>query len=88
MTDETQTTPAPTPAAPEAGAPKRWYIVHTYSGHEMKAKQSLLERAKLLGHADMQSTARYAHLARGMEQIAAEKVGVSIDASLVTGAAV
>jgi transcriptional antiterminator NusG len=29
---------------------KKWYIVHTYSGHEAKAKQGLLERAKALGH--------------------------------------
>jgi transcriptional antiterminator NusG len=28
---------------------KRWYIVHTYSGHEKRAKQALLERAKALG---------------------------------------
>jgi transcriptional antiterminator NusG len=28
---------------------KRWYIVHTYSGHEARARQSLLERAKLEG---------------------------------------
>jgi transcriptional antiterminator NusG len=52
--------PAQPAAAPlEAGAPprpvagggadKRWYIVHTYSGHEQKAKQALLERAKALG---------------------------------------
>jgi transcriptional antiterminator NusG len=25
---------------------KQWYIVHTYSGHEQKAMQALLERAK------------------------------------------
>jgi transcriptional antiterminator NusG len=31
---------------------KHWYIVHTYSGHESRAKQSLLERAKALGHQD------------------------------------
>jgi transcriptional antiterminator NusG len=31
---------------------KRWYIVHTYSGHEAKAKQSLLERAKTFGRED------------------------------------
>lgn len=29
---------------------KSWYIVHTYSGHEAKAKQSLLERARTFGH--------------------------------------
>lgn len=38
------TEPKATPAAP-----KRWYIVHTYSGHEQKAKQGLLERARTLG---------------------------------------
>ena len=31
---------------------KKWYIVHTYSGHEAKAKQALLERAKVLGNED------------------------------------
>jgi transcriptional antiterminator NusG len=31
---------------------KRWYIVHTYSGHEAKARQALLERAKALGKED------------------------------------
>ena len=28
---------------------KQWYVVHTYSGHEQKAMQSLLERAKTMG---------------------------------------
>jgi len=37
--DGTQTT---TPATGE----KKWYIVHTYSGHENKAKLSLLERVR------------------------------------------
>jgi len=27
-------------------AEKKWYIVHTYSGHENKAKLTLLERVK------------------------------------------
>ena len=37
-------------AAPKAAvAEKHWYIVHTYSGHEQKAKQGLLERAKAFG---------------------------------------
>jgi len=33
-------TPIPAPA----GAEKKWYIVHTYSGHENKAKLTLKER--------------------------------------------
>ena len=35
-------------AAPGAGASleKKWYIVHTYSGHENKAKLTLLERVR------------------------------------------
>jgi len=32
---------------------KQWYIVHTYSGHENKAMQALLERAKAKGMADL-----------------------------------
>ena len=58
MTEETPETPVT--AAPEESstpvggatgtkkdaAEKHWYIVHTYSGHEQKAKQGLLERAK------------------------------------------
>ena len=32
---------------------KQWYIVHTYSGHENKAMQALLERAKAMGKAEL-----------------------------------
>jgi len=32
---------------------KKWYIVHTYSGHEGKAKQALLDRAKALSREDL-----------------------------------
>ncbi len=31
---------------------KQWYIVHTYSGHEAKAMQARLERAKTMGRED------------------------------------
>ena len=31
---------------------KKWYIVHTYSGQETRAKQALLERATALGKDD------------------------------------
>lgn len=40
---------APSDGAPRDGAPaleKKWYIVHTYSGHENKAKLTLLERVR------------------------------------------
>lgn len=32
---------------------KKWYIVHTYSGHEAKAKQALLDRAKALNRSEL-----------------------------------
>jgi hypothetical protein len=31
---------------PAEGTEKKWYIVHTYSGHENKAKLTLLERVR------------------------------------------
>jgi transcriptional antiterminator NusG len=40
----------PEQGATGIGMSKKWYIVHTYSGHEAKAKQSLLERARTFGH--------------------------------------
>jgi transcriptional antiterminator NusG len=44
----------PTPQADaRKAAEKKWYIVHTYSGHEAKAKQALLERAKAFGKEDL-----------------------------------
>jgi transcriptional antiterminator NusG len=33
-------------AAAEKGLPKQWYVVHTYSGYENKAKKTLEERIK------------------------------------------
>ncbi|NIM48177.1 MAG: hypothetical protein GTO22_02775, partial [Gemmatimonadales bacterium] len=39
--------------AAESSMAKQWYIVHTYSGHETKAMQALLERAKAMGKEDM-----------------------------------
>lgn len=37
------------PAEADAARKLRWYVVHTYSGFEQKAKKSLEERAKLEG---------------------------------------
>ena len=32
---------------------KNWYVIHTYSGYENKAKASLEERVKNFGKADL-----------------------------------
>jgi transcriptional antiterminator NusG len=60
VSEETHETQPEGPAAAEAPAgdkkassEKRWYIVHTYSGHEQKAKQGLLEHARLKGKEDL-----------------------------------
>ena len=39
-------------AAPADNSSMRWYIVHTYSGQETRAKKALLERARTLGFED------------------------------------
>jgi len=46
MADEgmTSSDDKPPPIAAPANAEKKWYIVHTYSGHENKAKLTLKER--------------------------------------------
>jgi transcriptional antiterminator NusG len=41
--EETTATPSKSDAA------KKWYIVHTYSGQETRAKKALLERARTMG---------------------------------------
>jgi len=38
-------------SAVEEGAPKNWYIIHTYSGFERKVKESLKTRADAFGFA-------------------------------------
>src|SRR6476620_9754203 len=43
---EAQAAAADVPKPPPPTAEKKWYIVHTYSGHENKAKLTLLERVK------------------------------------------
>lgn len=49
MTDSTpKATAKPGGKAPKT-VEKKWYIVHTYSGQENRAKQGLLERAAALG---------------------------------------
>jgi len=47
--------PAPDAAAPapayDDSSPKKWYIIHTYSGFENKVRESLLTRANAFGFA-------------------------------------
>lgn len=40
------------PAAAEAGPPKDWFIIHTYSGFEQKVAESLRTRAQAFGYSD------------------------------------
>ena len=60
---------------------------HSYASRALANGESLSMIGKLLGHADLQSTARYAHLARDQEKTAAEKVAVSIDADIMAASA-
>ena len=57
---------------------------HSYASRALAAGESLSMIGKLLGHADIQSTARYAHLARETERISAARVGGSIGADIGT----
>jgi transcriptional antiterminator NusG len=43
---------APVKPGGKPAVAKKWYIVHTYSGQEARAKKSLLERAATLGFED------------------------------------
>jgi transcriptional antiterminator NusG len=40
------------PASGSVASPKRWYIIHTYSGFENKVQESLRTRAEAFGFAD------------------------------------
>jgi len=49
MANTTDTTEPKDATSPEKASRKKWYIVHTYSGQETRAKKGLLERARTLG---------------------------------------
>jgi len=55
---------------------------HSYASRALALGESLSMIGKLLGHLDMESTARYAHLARETERAAAGRVGASIGADI------
>jgi transcriptional antiterminator NusG len=43
---------APAPALYDESSPKKWFIIHTYSGFEQKVAESLRSRAQAFGFAD------------------------------------
>ena len=51
--EQVEETPAEAPAKSEAKQPKkRWYVVHTYSGHENKVKVNLEKRIEYMNMGD------------------------------------
>ena len=61
---------------------------HSYASRALALGEGLPLIGKLLGHRKVTTTARYAHLARDTEKASAAKVGASIGADLLDGAAV
>ncbi|MDE0382084.1 MAG: tyrosine-type recombinase/integrase [Rhodospirillales bacterium] len=55
---------------------------HSYATRALSSGESLAMIGRLLGHADIASTLRYAHLAHGAERQSAARIGGSIGASL------
>ena len=56
---------------------------HSFASRALALGESLSMIGRLLGHTDVGSTARYAHLARDAEKIAAATVGDSIEADIL-----
>ena len=58
---------------------------HSYASRALAMGESLSMIGKLLGHTDIKSTARYAHLARDMEKVSAARVGGSLATDIMAG---
>ena len=56
---------------------------HSYASRALALGESLSVIGKLLGHVKVETTARYAHLAQGMEKLAAARVAGSIEAHIL-----
>ncbi len=57
---------------------------HTYASRALALGEGLTMIGRLLGHTDVGSTARYAHLARDAEKVAVVRVGGSIAADILS----
>ncbi|MDE0371467.1 MAG: site-specific integrase, partial [Rhodospirillales bacterium] len=60
---------------------------HSYASRALALGESLTMIGRLLGHAKIGTTARYAHLARDTEKASAARVGGSIGAAVLPDAA-
>ena len=60
---------------------------HSYASRALALGESLYTIGKLLGHASVAASARYAHLMRDAEREAAVRVGGSIGAHVANGRA-
>ena len=58
---------------------------HSYASRALALGEGLTMIGRLLGHTDVESTARYAHLAQDAEKVSAAKVGASIGADILRG---
>lgn len=58
---------------------------HSYASRALAIGESLSMIGKLLGHAKVETTARYAHLARDAEKASAARVAGSIEAQILPG---
>ncbi len=56
---------------------------HSYASRALAIGESLSMIGKLLGHANVETTARYVHLARDAEKVAAARVAGSIEAQIL-----
>ena len=56
---------------------------HSYASRALAFGESLSVIGKLLGHVKVETTARYAHLAQGMEKLAAARVAGSTEANIL-----
>ncbi len=56
---------------------------HSYASRALALGESLTMIGRLLGHRQIETTARYAHLARDSAQVAAERVAASIAADVL-----
>ena len=61
---------------------------HSYASRALALGENLSTIGKLLGHSKVETTGRYAHLARDTEKVSAERVAVSIEDDILPEVAV